>query len=500
MKTVGDFLSDWFTQPAGLFLYHAVILICLMIALQWHWLNKEQADGRRQWTSRLLLGLLGLQVLQLLAALGVILYRLDPLSILPVMDRFVQLSSLLWLIVLFIPRLAESRAGLIVAVLVQAAAAGWAVHNMLNWRAAFPVSPFNGTPVEIIWTVAGLVLSLLGVAAHLLLAQRNGAVIAVVLAALSIGYALQLLQPDVRLHYALPVRVAFLLAMPMLPSLLASLQRDALDLDNTPEATAIKSLPAPPTQASEAEAAWKGYIDSTEQLLRELSTRAEALLVRVDDRADLKTLSALETRTHELDQLLAGNRTLHERLTQAAGAEAAVGEAALPEIHPDMRTALATCLRRYHHLPDLQPAAYGWLDDAIAELEGGSQPNTTLDRIIDMALARNQPAIEEQNLVIKIFGETSKPVSGLYKAYLEAVISVLLDSAVRLSAPAQTVLIRVEHLTEQLSTSFTFNDADDGLEIGRLSMLAEPPRAQLWMQRDPAATTVTLRLETGDDG
>ncbi len=206
------------TAPPGNFIYHLVLVFSIASALQSsfvHWRSSEFPQARR---TMLGLGLLLAAQLLLFFFSGLSWQGfIDPIAILPPLDRAFTLFGIIWITWLwaFPEPSPAADAGATLLSLLTAAATGL---SLLTWGPQSSVTTYNLTTDELIWQVVTIGLILLGVII-LLLRRPNGFGNGLALLGIAfIGHAAHVLIQEPG-NYSGIVRLAYIAAYPILLTL-----------------------------------------------------------------------------------------------------------------------------------------------------------------------------------------------------------------------------------------------------------------------------------------
>ncbi len=308
-------LSDLLLQPAGSLAYALVLIFALAGALQmalFHW----QASRYPQ-SGRLLRGvalLLGLRLLFFLAQ-ALSWQGLLPASWLPGIDRFVQVSSALWLAWLWAFPEPDAKVD------TWFGAAFLALLFLLGvtLRSA-PLTPswtFNTTPLDRLWSSLGLGIAVGGLGL-LFWRSPDGALFGVLaLALLGIGHASHLWLGEPQQSFSLALRLSELGAYPFLFSLF---YRYTLPMDPSPAPLSASTLAPPPSRPQD---------QALESLLQALTAsspddRSRSLVQAASQRlvADIALLITPPSKAQQI-QVVAGYDLIREQFLEGGVLEAA---------------------------------------------------------------------------------------------------------------------------------------------------------------------------------
>ncbi len=235
--------------PPGDVMYHLVVLFAIEAIVLTTWRPaSRQADPARRWAMGAWGLTAGRALLVLAAALASARWIPPAASILPPLERFIEIVSLGLLAWAFLPaaarypRLANAfvLGNLALAVVVYAwAAPQWFILSQNNVT-------FHSTGQPVLWQVWGLVLACAGLAAAGLYRRPGWATGFVAFAILAVGHVLQLVNADPQLYGTEWTRLAALVSYPLFAAAVIS-QLQSLDL-RAPSASAtelMSSTPAP---------------------------------------------------------------------------------------------------------------------------------------------------------------------------------------------------------------------------------------------------------------
>ncbi|HEY4689996.1 MAG TPA: ATP-binding protein [Anaerolineae bacterium] len=207
------------TQPPGSLVFHLITLFALMFML-YAAIGQVRARGsaepfpRLHWAAGgVLLGRVILMVAALLESSGVF----PPRSILPPLERFIDLASLALLALAFVPLLIDTqRLGLLIAGV--SVAAGFIIYAALApmWYAVSQQSTVTYTEQDLGWEIGSAVLAAFAALAALLRRRGQWAYVFIAFAILAAGHTLQAVVPDLATDFAAWVRFAQLAAYPLL--------------------------------------------------------------------------------------------------------------------------------------------------------------------------------------------------------------------------------------------------------------------------------------------
>lgn len=462
MTTFSDLLTSWLTSLPGLALYQLLLLLCVIMAAQLAWLRRARsaADNEYQAITFLLL----IRVLVLLSAPVIILFRLDAGQILPVLDRLDLLLSFIWMSV-FLLQLKRTKITNILLAVAHVLIFAFAIYSVVTWKSAYPNSTINATGYETVWSITTILALLIALTTHLIFADRGNLVTLLLMGFQIVGVLLQLIRPDFEANFAAPMRLALLVTLPFLPFIVANRLVKAGD---KPAADAgLKAEPPAPLRAAEkpdTDETVSGYSEASRGLLQALTQQSHALLVGVENQTELKTISALEHQSLQLAELVAKNESLLQMLDASREVRAGAGA-----------TRASFDWQEKKHLLDL--VAYGEsasaqeqdasliIQPAIVNIIRGAsetgQAVVTLDRIMDSAISHSRPEIQSRNLTIKILGDTSGALSQLNPAYLEAVLTLLIQNVIETCTADSTVTMQLAHSTRRLILGLTYHGTDE---------------------------------------
>ncbi|NPV57747.1 MAG: hypothetical protein HPY76_13915, partial [Anaerolineae bacterium] len=216
LKFIQDVLTLLVTPP-GMLLYHLAIVVSIMAGLQAALLNRN--NGR--FPTRLVGGLSVLLIAQVaLFIFGGLQWQnnLPPHSILPILDRAVTLTCLVWLIWLWTAPEASTPGdfthgtlNLVVVLML--------VSSLFIWRQAPLDMAFNAGWLDYAWQILSGVIALTGLVAIAILRPPRWGVGATSMILFMLGSVAHLLWKDTTSDLPALVRLAQLLIYPLLPVL-----------------------------------------------------------------------------------------------------------------------------------------------------------------------------------------------------------------------------------------------------------------------------------------
>ncbi len=205
--------------PPGDLVYHLVVLFAIGAIVQITWSQRRTSRAGRWRTAAWGLAA-GRLILIVVAALAAIRVIPSVTAVIPPLERFIEVVSLGLLAWAFIPLFERyPRAGKTFAIGNLALAAivyAWAAPQ---WYAAPREFFFNGSALDVLWSVWALTLSAAGIIASLSRRQGGWAISLVAFSLMTTAFALHLLVPDRQLHAAEWARLGALAAYPLFASL-----------------------------------------------------------------------------------------------------------------------------------------------------------------------------------------------------------------------------------------------------------------------------------------
>lgn len=218
-------IFDFFAAPPGNVIYHFVLIFAIVAGVQAVWVRKPRLEDihvRRLLLALALLiaGQLLLFLFSLVGWLGVI----NPRYILPPLDRLITLLSLFcifWVWMFYRQPQRITDGGVLLLSLV---AFIFFIITIIFWRNTAPVYTFNFIPLEITWSLLGIVAAIAGgVLVVLRRSQDWGVGLAIAVLYLA-GFVVHLIWGSPNLDYAGAVRMAQMCAFVLLPVLARRLQ------------------------------------------------------------------------------------------------------------------------------------------------------------------------------------------------------------------------------------------------------------------------------------
>ncbi len=273
-----DFITrtiELLSQPPGDLVYYLIILFALEVMLGLAVLRARRSGWTRQLRLILLAAsvmLIGRAVLVIISLLALQGPRPDlPLAqaLLPPLERYVDLLSLIFLALAFVALLRErSQLGLgLTAVMLVASTVFYAV-NATQWynQSAVPNQFYNATPQETIWQAWSLAVAALAAIAVWVKREHSAGVAFAAFLILAIGSGLQLIWTMPNSNVAGWVRLAQLMAYPMFAIVVYQIT------DSTAPAP-LAALPAYPLLPARSDAADQAWLTLT--TVQSLSTSAD---------------------------------------------------------------------------------------------------------------------------------------------------------------------------------------------------------------------------------
>lgn len=221
----------------GNVLYHLVLAFSVVAALQAFLFKRSQPAPLAK---RMVLGLLVIlaaQVVQFVISGLVQLKILDGTALLPAIDRWVAVASLIWIIWIWcfpVP----NRWGDILNGVLNLAAIGLLFYTLYAWTPTEATPFFTASPLDWLWQMAACVILVAGLLTLFIQQPPEWGLGVGFMALMLAGFLTQLLLQGEESDYAGFVRLAQLCAYPLLPGLVRRLSPAA--------------LPAPETRPSEA--------------------------------------------------------------------------------------------------------------------------------------------------------------------------------------------------------------------------------------------------------
>ena len=259
-----DFINqviELLSRPPGDLVYYLIILFAMEAMLGLAVVRARRTGWTRQLrlillaSSVMLIGRVVLVVISLLSLQGA---RPDVLladAILPPLERYVDLISLTFLALAFVPLLRErGQLGLgLTAIMLVAATIFYAV-SATQWYnlSAVPNQFYNATPQETIWQAWSLAVAALAALAVWLKRDEATGLVFTAFLILAIGSGLQLVWNTPDSNVAAWVRWAQLIAYPMFAVVVYQITEVAV----TPQLVAPPTYPLLPARSDAADQAW----------------------------------------------------------------------------------------------------------------------------------------------------------------------------------------------------------------------------------------------------
>lgn len=222
MSLVNDFL-ELLTTPTGSLVYHSVTLFAIQIILVvafGHWArNRREAEAGRLLAAGV--GLALARAVMMLVAVLSLAGKVDPNVILPPLERFLHLATLLLVAWAFLPILGKHpRLGVALLLVTLLIAAGVYAAFAAIWpRDEAQSVVYNGYWQETVWEFSTLAVLILALIAALIWRKDDWVLLFCVFALLLAGHALQFVAPLAGSHTAAWVRLADLATLPLLAAL-----------------------------------------------------------------------------------------------------------------------------------------------------------------------------------------------------------------------------------------------------------------------------------------
>ena len=263
------------SRPPGDLVYYLIILFALEAMLGLAVVRARRAGWTRQLRLILLaavvmlIGRVALVVISLLSLQGV---RPDVLladAILPPLERYVDLLSLTFLALAFVPLLRErSQLGLGLTAIMLVAATVFYALSATQWYnlSAVPNQFYNATPQETIWQAWLLAVAALAALAVWLKRDDSAGVVFAAFLVLAVGSGLQIIWGTADSNVAGWVRLAQLIAYPLFAVVVYQITEVAV----TPQLVTPPNYPLLPARSDATDQAW-----FTLTLIQNLSTSTD---------------------------------------------------------------------------------------------------------------------------------------------------------------------------------------------------------------------------------
>lgn len=218
---MGSFFQQIFellTTSAGTLVYHLVLIFTIVGAFLVHFLSPPTRHREQALKNRVSLGLGWLLALQILMLVLLVLdWRgfLNSNFLLPPLDRFVILLSLVCILWMWCFPLPEKKVDLTLSVLVVILLVA-AVIGFLWWKTQYPALAYNSSWTDFLAQLVAIVLILVGVAALTRLKPSEWIMGVIMLLILASGHVLHLLLPFSSEHFSGVVRATQITAYPFL--------------------------------------------------------------------------------------------------------------------------------------------------------------------------------------------------------------------------------------------------------------------------------------------
>jgi signal transduction histidine kinase len=311
-----DFINqaiELLSRPPGDLVYYLIILFAIEAMLGLAVVRARRAGWTRQLrlillaSSVMLIGRVVLVVISLLSLQGA---RPDVLlaeAILPPLERYVDLLSLTFLALAFVPLLRErGQLGLGLTAIMLVAATIFYALSATQWYnlSAVPNQFYNATPQETIWQAWLLAVAALAALAVWLKRDDSTGTVFTAFLVLAIGSGLQLVWSDARSNVAGWVRFAELIAYPLFAVVVYKITEVAA----APQLAALPAYPLLPARSEAADQAWLTLSTvqnlSTSTDLDDSLQRTAAALAQFLQ-ADLCAIGLLRNNAHNVVDLLA---------------------------------------------------------------------------------------------------------------------------------------------------------------------------------------------------
>jgi signal transduction histidine kinase len=311
-----DFINqaiELLSRPPGDLVYYLIILFAIEAMLGLAVVRARRAGWTRQLrlillaSSVMLIGRVVLVVISLLSLQGA---RPDVLlaeAILPPLERYVDLLSLTFLALAFVPLLRErGQLGLALTAIMLVAATIFYALSATQWYnlSAVPNQFYNATPQETIWQAWLLAVAALAALAVWLKRDDSTGTVFTAFLVLAIGSGLQLVWSDARSNVAGWVRFAELIAYPLFAVVVYKITEVAA----APQLAALPAYPLLPARSEAADQAWLTLSTvqnlSTSTDLDDSLQRTAAALAQFLQ-ADLCAIGLLRNNAHNVVDLLA---------------------------------------------------------------------------------------------------------------------------------------------------------------------------------------------------
>jgi signal transduction histidine kinase len=222
MSFLRDFV-ELITTPTGSLVYHLVTLFAIQIILAiafGHW-NRNRRDAA---ATRLLVAGVGFTIARILLMLIAVLASakvISPYVVLPPLERFLDLATLLLAVWAFLPILERhSRPGVALLLLTLLIITGVYVAFATLWpRAEAQFIAYNSYWQEMVWELASITILVLALAAGLIWREDDWSLVTCLFALWLTGHVLQLAIPLPDSHAAGYVWLVNLAALPLIASL-----------------------------------------------------------------------------------------------------------------------------------------------------------------------------------------------------------------------------------------------------------------------------------------
>jgi signal transduction histidine kinase len=249
---------DLLTQPPGNLVYYLIVLFAIEAML-----GLAVVRARRSgWTRQLRLIILAASVMLIgrLVLIGVTLLlqqnqALYANAILPPLERYIDLLSLTFIALAFVPLLRErGQLGLALTAIMLVAATIFYAASATQWYnlSAVPNVFYNATAQETIWQAWSLAVAGLAAAAVWLSRDETVSLTFFAFVILAIGSLLQIIWSDPNSSVAGWVRLAQLIAYPLLAVVVYQITEAAV----TPQLAAAPVYPLLPARSEATEQAW----------------------------------------------------------------------------------------------------------------------------------------------------------------------------------------------------------------------------------------------------
>src|SRR5512143_2084615 len=253
--------SDLLSRPPGDLVYYLIILFALEVMLGLAVVRARRSGWTRQLRLILLAAivmLIGRTVLVVISLLSLQSANPDVLladAILPPLERYVDLLSLTFLALAFVPLLRErGQLGLGLTAIMLVAGTICYVVSATQWYnlSAVPNQFYNTTSQETIWQAWSLAIAALAALAVWLKRDDAAGVVFVAFLMLAVGSGLQLVWSTANSNVAGWVRLAQLIAYP----LFAVVVYQITEVTVTPQLAAPSTYPLLPARSEATDQAW----------------------------------------------------------------------------------------------------------------------------------------------------------------------------------------------------------------------------------------------------